>query len=228
MKSEFLSNVSHELKTPLVSIRGYGELIYDEKLGPLPQTQKKALEAIIRNTDRLTRLIDSLLFLSMQQMGKPEIKMRSMPHFIDEIIKAPLADMKVQAEKKNISLTEYVPSGLEIMGDKDRLTEVFMNLIDNAIKFTPPEGKININAWDEKEFVHITVTDSGIGIPENVIPSLFQRFYQADASLTRKYGGTGLGLYICKSIVDAHKGEIWVESKERAGTTVHVRLPKKI
>ncbi len=228
MKSEFLSNVSHELKTPLVSIRGYGELIYDEKLGTLPQTQKKALEAIIRNTDRLTRLIDSLLFLSMQQMGKPEIKMRSMPHFIDEIIKASLADMKVQAEKKNISLTEDVPSGLEVMGDRDRLTEVFMNLIDNAIKFTPPEGKINIKVWEEKEFVHITVTDTGIGIPENVIPSLFQRFYQADASLTRKYGGTGLGLYICKSIVDAHKGEIWVESKEGAGTTVHVKLPKKI
>ena len=97
-----------------------------------------------------------------------------------------------------------------------------------AIKFTPPGGKVNIKAWDEKEFVHITVTDTGIGIPDNVIPSLFKRFYQADASLTRKYGGTGLGLYICKSIVDAHKGEIWVESKEGTGTTVHVRLPRKI
>ncbi len=228
MKSEFLSNVSHELKTPLVSIRGYSELMYDEKLGSIPQTQKKALEAVIRNTERLTRLIDSLLFLAIQQMGRPEIRMKPRLQSIDEIITSSMADMKVQAEKKNISLIKDVPSRLEVMGDRDRLTEVFLNLIDNAIKFTPFGGKITVKALEEEEAVHITVTDTGIGIPENLISNLFQRFYQADASLTRKYGGTGLGLYICKSIVDAHKGEIWVESKVGAGTTVHVRLPKKM
>ncbi|MCZ7356458.1 MAG: GAF domain-containing protein [Candidatus Methanoperedens sp.] len=228
MKSEFLSNVSHELKTPLVSIRGFSELIYDEKLGNLPQTQKKALEAIIRNTDRLTRLIDSLLFLSTQQMGKPEIRMKTVPQAIDEIITASMSDMKVQAEKKNLSMIKDVPPGLIVMGDRDRLTEVFLNLIDNAIKFTHPGGKITISAREEDSSVHITVTDMGIGIPEDVIPFLFQRFYQVDASLTRKYGGTGLGLYICKSIIEAHKGEIWIESKVGVGTTVHVRLPRKM
>ncbi len=227
MKSEFLSNVSHELKTPLVSIRGYSELMFDEKLGTIPQPQKKALEAIIRNTDRLIRLIDSLLFLSLQQMGKPEIKMKPQPQAIDEIINASLSDMKSQAEKKNISLVKDLPQGLMVMGDRDRLAEVFMNLIDNAIKFSSPGGEITVRAREEEAHVHITVTDTGIGIPENVLPSLFQRFYQADASLTRKYGGTGLGLYICKNIIDAHKGEIWVESKEGVGTTVHVRLPNK-
>ncbi len=227
MKSEFLSNVSHELKTPLVSIRGYSELMHDDKLGAITQTQNKALEAIIRNTDRLTRLIDSLLFLSIQQMGRPEIKMKPRSQNIDEIITASMADMKVPAERKNINVIKDVPSNLEVMGDKDRLTEVFLNLIDNAIKFTHAGGKITIRAWEEKDSVNITVTDTGIGIPEDVMPYLFQRFYQADASITRKYGGTGLGLYICKSIIDAHKGEIRIESKVGIGTTVYVRLPRK-
>jgi signal transduction histidine kinase len=227
MKSEFLSNVSHELKTPLVSIRGYSELLYDEKLGNLPQSHKKALEAIIRNTERLTRLIDSLLFLSVQQMGKPEIRMKPLPLSIDEIITTSMADMKVQAEKKDITLIKDTPAELIVIGDRDRLTEVLLNLIDNAIKFTPPGGKITVKARDEDDIIHITVIDTGIGIPENVISSLFQRFFQADASITRKYGGTGLGLYICKNIIDAHKGEIWVESKLGEGTTVHIRLPKK-
>ncbi|MCZ7392042.1 MAG: GAF domain-containing protein [Candidatus Methanoperedens sp.] len=226
MKSEFLSNVSHELKTPLVSIRGYSELMYDEKLGTIPETQKKALEAIIRNTDRLTRLIDSLLFLSIQQMGKPEIKMKPKPQLIDEIITASMADMNVLAGKKNISIIKDVPSNLAAMGDRDRLTEVFLNLMDNAIKFTPVGGKITIKAWEEKNSVHTSVTDTGVGIPKSVLPFLFQRFYQADASLARKYGGTGLGLYICKSIVDAHKGEIWIESEVGKGATVHVLLPR--
>ncbi|HEY9205995.1 MAG TPA: GAF domain-containing protein [Candidatus Methanoperedens sp.] len=227
MKSEFLSNVSHELKTPLVSIRGYSELMHDDKLGAITQTQNKALEAIIRNTDRLTRLIDSLLFLSIQQMGRPEIKMKPRLANIDEIITASMADMKVPAERKNINMIKDVPPGLEVMGDKDRLTEVFLNLIDNAIKFTHAGGKITIRAWQEKDSVDITVSDTGIGIPEDVMPYLFQRFYQADASITRKYGGTGLGLYICKSIIDAHNGEIRIESKVGIGTTVYVRLPGK-
>lgn len=230
MKSEFLSNVSHELKTPLVSIRGYSELLYEEKLGIIPLPQKKPLEAIIRNTERLTRLIDSLLFLSIQQMGKPEIRMKLHPQSIDEIISSSMNDMKVQAEKKEITLIKDSPAELIVMGDRDRLTEVLLNLMDNAIKFTPTGGKITVKARDDEEkvdMVHITVNDTGIGMPENVITSLFQRFFQADASLTRKYGGTGLGLYICKNIIDAHKGEIWVESKVGVGTTMHVRLPKK-
>jgi len=230
MKSEFLSNVSHELKTPLVSIRGYSELLYDEKLGTLPLSQKKPLEAIIRNTERLTRLIDSLLFLSIQQMGKPDIRMKLQPQSIDEIISSSMNDMKVQAEKKEITLIKDSPAELIVMGDRDRLTEVLLNLMDNAIKFTPFGGKITVKARDDEEkvdMVHISVNDTGIGMPDNVITSLFQRFFQADASLTRKYGGTGLGLYICKNIIDAHKGDIWVESKVGVGTTMHVRLPKK-
>ena len=228
LKNEFLSNISHELKTPLVSIRGYSELMHDEKLGDVLKPQKKALEAIIRNTERLTRLIDSLLFLSIQQMGKTEIRMIPKPLALDEIVTSSMADMKVMAERKNINMMTDVPAGLIVMGDRDRLTEVFLNLLDNAIKFTPTGGSISIKAWEEDRSVHVTVSDTGIGIPENVLPLLFQRFYQADASITRKYGGTGLGLYICKNIIDAHQGEIWIESKEGSGTTVHLRLQRSI
>jgi signal transduction histidine kinase len=200
--------------------------MYDDKLGALTPTQKKSLEAIIRNTDRLTRLIDSLLFLSVQQIGKPALEMKKQS--VEDIITASMSDMKVQAERKNITLAKELPAHLEVMGDRDRLTEVFLNLLDNAIKFTHPGGRVTVKAWEEDNTVHITVTDTGIGIPENVVPYLFQRFYQADASLTRRYGGTGLGLYISKSIVDAHGGEIWIESKIGVGTTVHVRLLRKV
>ena len=150
------------------------------------------------------------------------------PLALDEIVTSSMADMKVMAERKNINMMTDVPAGLIVMGDRDRLTEVFLNLLDNAIKFTPTGGGISIKAWEEDRSVHVTVSDTGIGIPENVIPLLFQRFYQADASITRKYGGTGLGLYICKNIIDAHQGEIWIESKEGSGTTVHLRLQRSI
>jgi signal transduction histidine kinase len=103
--------------------------------------------------------------------------------------------------------------------------EVISNLLDNAIKFTRVGGKIVIKAWNQAENVHITVTDNGIGIPENIIPKMFTRFYQVDASTSRKYGGTGLGLYITKTIVDALGGRIWIESEVGKGTTVHLLIP---
>ncbi|HEY9246583.1 MAG TPA: GAF domain-containing protein, partial [Candidatus Methanoperedens sp.] len=148
MKSEFLSNVSHELKTPLVSIRGYSELMYDNKLGDINPMQKKALDALIRNTERLTRLIDSLLFLSIQQMGKPDIRLKSGPQDMEEIITASLADIKVQAERKGIILEKDVFPSLQVIGDKDRLTELILNLLDNALKFTPPGGRIAVRGWN--------------------------------------------------------------------------------
>ncbi|OPY19774.1 MAG: adaptive-response sensory kinase [Methanomethylovorans sp. PtaU1.Bin073] len=99
------------------------------------------------------------------------------------------------------------------------------NILDNAIKFTPLGGKISIFAAKEEEKIHISIQDNGIGIPPDLLPNLFQKFYQIDPSIRRKYGGTGLGLFICKKIVDAHKGKIWIESEQRKGTTVHILLP---
>ncbi|MGB8216739.1 MAG: GAF domain-containing protein [Candidatus Methanoperedens sp.] len=223
MKSEFLSNVSHELKTPLVSIRGYSELLYDEKLGLLKDEQKKSLQAIIRNADRLTRLINSILFISKMQAEKLEFKFQSVD--MDEIVKVCVDDARSMIDTKQITFEKDIPKISKVNGEKDRFTEVITNLLDNAIKFTPSGGKISIKAQDEGEFVHLTVTDNGIGIPLEIIPKLFSRFYQADASASRKYGGTGLGLYITKNIVDAFRGKIWIESEVGKGTIVHVLLP---
>ncbi len=223
MKDEFISNFSHELKTPLISIKGYGELLYDEKLGGRLDEQKKSLEAIIRNADRLTRLINSILFITRLQSGK--IDFRSEPVIIDEIVQICLDDLKNGMEKKQIVFDKDLSGASMLRGDKDRFVEVISNLLDNAIKFTRVGGKIAIKAWDEAENVHITVSDNGIGIPEEVIPRLFTRFYQADASTSRKYGGTGLGLYISKTIIDATGGRIWIESEVGKGTSVHMVIP---
>lgn len=223
MKDEFISNVSHELKTPLISIKGYGELLYDEKLGGLSDEQKKSLEAIIRNAERLTRLINSILLISKMAAGK--IEFRFEPLGIDEIVSLCAGDFRSMMEKKRITFEKDIPEVSRIRADKDRFIEVITNLFDNAIKFTPEGGKISIKAWDERESVHLTITDNGIGIPSDIIPKLFMRFYQLDAGSARKYGGAGLGLYITKNIMDALHGEIRVESEIGKGTTVHLLLP---
>lgn len=223
MKDEFMSNVSHELKTPLISIKGYGELLYDEKLGGRLDEQKKSLEAIIRNADRLTRLINSILFITRLQAGK--IDFRIEPIEIEEIVQTCVEDLKNPMDRKRIIFEKEVSGVSRLRGDKDRFVEVISNLLDNAIKFTREGGKIAIKAWDELENVHITLSDNGIGIPEDIIPKLFTRFYQVDASTSRKYGGTGLGLYIAKTIVDALGGKIWIESEVGKGTTVHLLIP---
>lgn len=223
MKDEFISTVSHELKTPLISIKGYGELLYDEKLRGRLDEQKKSLEAIIRNADRLTRLIDSILFISRLQAGKIEFHFE--PLDVDEIVRMCVSDFKSMMDKKQITFEKEIPKISRVLGDKDKFVEVITNLLDNAVKFTPDGGKISIKAWDEALNVHLTVSDNGIGIPAEVIPKLFTRFYQLDASTARKYGGAGLGLYITKNIIDAFHGKIWIESEVGRGTTVHILLP---
>jgi len=225
MKDEFISNVSHELKTPLISIKGYSELLRDEKAGPLTASQKKTLDIIVRNTDRLTRFIGSLLFLSLAQAGWTEFEFE--PIRIEEVIEASILTMQSIADKKDLTIIKDVPTLPPIPGDRERLTEVFSNLIDNAIKFTPPRGKITITAREEEKHVHINVRDTGIGIPADEIPKLFQRFYQVEKGKARRYGGVGLGLYISKNIINAHRGEIWVESEIGRGTNVHIMLPLK-
>ena len=223
MKDEFISNVSHELKTPLISIKGYGELLYDEKLGNLSEKQKESLGTIIRNSDRLTRLINSILFMTKLHAGKVEFHFE--PVNLDEIVAICENDFKNTMEKKQIIFEKDMDKVLAIKGEKDRIIEVVSNLLDNAIKFTPVGGRISIKACNDARNVHMWVSDNGIGIPANIIPNLFQRFYQVDASATRKYRGTGIGLYIIKNIIDAFHGKIWIESEVGKGTTIHILLP---
>jgi signal transduction histidine kinase len=223
MKDEFISNVSHELKTPLISIKGYGELLRDEKIGNLSEKQKAGLETIVRNADRLTRLINSMMFMTSLHAGKIEFHFE--PVDLNEIFSICESDFKSMLEHKQIIFEKSIGEVSSVWGEKDRIIEVISNLLDNAIKFTPSGGRVSIKASDEEKNVHIRVSDNGIGITPDIIPKLFQRFYQADASSTRKYGGIGIGLYITKNIIDAFNGKIWIESEVGKGTNVHVLLP---
>ena len=226
MKDEFLSNVSHELKTPLVSIVGYSQAIREQMLGTLNKQQKKAMDTVIRNSERLERLIDSILYLSIVESGKMKYYFKSIQ--VADVIKNSILDMLPLIENRGLDLKNEVPDNLPlIQGDGDKLLQVMVNLIGNAIKFTP-SGEVTITAHEEDDNLHIAVSDTGIGISQELIGNLFERFYQGDGSTTRRYGGTGLGLHISKLIVEAHNGKIWAESEKGVGTTIHFTLPMKI
>lgn len=182
------------------------------------------MDTAIRNTDRLRRLVDSLLYLSRTQVGKMRYYFEKLQ--LEELINNCVHDQLLQAKNKGISLQTNIGEIPPIRGDKDKLTDVLINLIDNALKFTSEHGKVTVSASKIPEGVHIQVRDTGIGIPADQLPHLFQRFYQVDSSASRRYGGTGLGLYISRTIVEAHGGKIWIESEEGKGTTVHVELPQ--
>jgi signal transduction histidine kinase len=225
MKDEFLSNVSHELKTPLTSITGYTQLLSDKTLGELNERQSRVEKTVLRNAERLKRLVDSLLYLSRIQAGTVEYVFE--PLQVREIIEPILEDLKIVAEQKGVELGMDLGDELPgISGDRDKLTDMLINIVDNAIKFTPEGGRVTIRAFGEGDGIHIVVKDTGIGIPKDMIGNLFQRFYQIDASRKRKYGGTGLGLYISKTVAEAHNGTIRIESEgEGRGTEVHIKLP---
>lgn len=225
MKDEFLSNVSHELKTPLTCIEGYSQVLFDETLGSVNEEQRKSVNTIMRNSERLRRLVDSLLYISKMQACAIEYTFE--PVRIAEITDHVITDMLPRFRENDLTIEKHIPESLpSIKGDKDKLTDLLVYLVDNSIKFTPSGGRISVTAQEEEDDLHISVEDTGIGIPKELMPNLFQRFYQIDASTRRKYGGTGVGLYISKNIVEAHNGKIWVESEEGSGTTVHVNLPK--
>ena len=224
MKSELLSNVSHELRTPLTSIKGYSDLLMEGTLGEMNYQQLKAVNTVIRNTERLRRLVDSLLYVSMAEVEN--IKYDFSKIDVLEVIDNAVTDMTIPVTEKKIDVLLHVQEDVpQIEADAKKIADMLTNVLDNAVKFTPSMGKISISARKEGEMVHISVKDTGIGIPAELVPHLFQKFYQIDPSIRRKYGGTGLGLFISRNIVEAHKGKIWIESEDSQGTTVHILLP---
>lgn len=224
LKDEFLSNLSHELKTPLISIKGYSELLDEGVLGSLNEKQKKAMGAIVRNSSRLKRLIDSLLFLNIVNAGKAKYKFD--PVSLKELIDQALYSLDLQIKQSRIKIECNVsPCEPLIRADQDYMPQVFLHIIENSIKFTAAGGSVFIDVIRDEDHLHIQVRDTGIGMPQVKLGEIFNKFYQIDGSITRRYGGTGLGLYICKTIIDAHDGQIWIESEEQVGTTVHISLP---
>lgn len=225
LKNELLSNLQHEINTPLTSIKGFSELVYDENLGPLNPDQKKAMHRVVEKTKQLQMVLDSLLFVSTATHGAIKYNFDRLP--LSNMIYVSLDIVNEKLKSKELTLETNLPSELpEIVGDAEYLPRVFVHILDNAIKFTNNGGKVTISALMENDFVHLTITDTGIGMSKEDLKKVFQMFVQLDGSSTRNYGGNGLGLFMCKIIIEEHKGKIWIDSEEGKGTTVNILLPK--
>ena len=220
---EFVANVSHELKTPITSIQGFAQAILDGTVNTKGAI-KKAGEVILNETSRLHRLVTDLLILARLEAGTADLKKESVT--INSLLQNTIEKFTIIAEKLKVKLIDEFGANVSVLGDGDRLSQVFSNLIDNAIKFSPPNGNVEIRTYNEGKFILISIKDSGPGIKEDDKLKIFERFYQVDKS--RKGGegrGVGLGLAITKQIMSAHGGEIWVESDGKNGSTLIVKLP---
>jgi two-component system phosphate regulon sensor histidine kinase PhoR len=232
IRKDFVANVSHELRTPLTAIKGYVEALLDGGKDD-PKTSTDFLEIILKQSERLNLIIEDLLELSKIESG--QVLFKHEPFHVQNVIERTLAMMKPLADKKGHRLTSWVAPDLPLVsGDEERLVQVLTNLIENAIKYTPEGGTITIAAHPLPDSqipgsavstIEISVTDTGIGIPEQDRPRVFERFYRVDKARSRELGGTGLGLAIVKHIVEGHGGQVWVEANEPTGSRFVVRLP---
>jgi signal transduction histidine kinase len=225
LKSDFVSNVSHELRTPLTAIKGAVDLLLREVPGPLNENQTHYLSRVRSNTQHLAGLINDLLDLAKIEEGKIELKeMRvSVGGLVHEIMET----VKPIAAEKPVLLEVKVPEpSVLVWADRDKVTQVLMNLIGNAIKFTPPQGTVTVSASrDGTEWAQVSVNDNGPGISPDECQKIFQKFYQVSESGGLKPKGTGLGLAISKALVELHGGRIWVESEQGRGSTFSFTLP---
>jgi two-component system phosphate regulon sensor histidine kinase PhoR len=223
VRTEFVANVSHELRTPLTSIRGYLETLLDGALEE-PANAYRFLEIAHTHAERLSRLVDDLLQLSDIETGKLVLKPTWLS--LHEVAAEVVAFFETQAAQKSLSLVNNVPRDIRLQADWDRLTQIFVNLVDNAMKYTSEQGAITLGAeHGVNRFVRVWVVDTGIGIPSTDLPRLTERFYRVDKARSRELGGTGLGLAIVKHLVQAHGGELWLESELGKGTAVNFSLP---
>ncbi|MNK52849.1 Non-motile and phage-resistance protein [compost metagenome] len=224
MKDDFLSVISHELRTPLNFITGFASILDDEVAGPLNPGQKSYVKKILNGADRMLLQVNNLVEMSRLSAGKLSIQ----PSYtLYEALVAHVLDvLRPLAENKRIRLDADVRIAGEVRLDSQRVTQVVSNLVDNAIKFTPDGGAVTVKAYPMEGMLVTEVSDTGIGIAEEDLPKLFQRFVQLDMTSTRTVGGTGLGLAICKSIVEAHGGHIGVRSEGAGkGSTFWFTLP---
>ncbi len=223
IKRDFVSNVSHELRTPLANIKGYTETLLDGAIEDR-ETARSFLRIIEKHTARMTRLIDDLLILSSLETQEMPIS----PSSIDmaDVVSSVIQGLKKQAEDKGIELSlELSSPSLPVRADKERMEQVLINLIDNAIKYTPEGGKVKVSARKEDSKIRVDVEDTGIGIPAKDIPRIFERFYRVDKARSRELGGTGLGLAIVKHIILSHRGKVWVTSEVGKGSRFSFTLP---
>ena len=226
VRTEFVANVSHELRTPLTAIQGYLETLLAGALEE-PEHARKFLEIAFRHTERLGRLLNDLTDLSNIELGK--VFLRLHPVALVDVVDSVLAIIRPKAEAGEVTLTSDVPRDLPLVrADHDRLAQILINLVDNAVKYTPPGQRVAVRARvPEAGMIAVTVADTGVGISRADLPRVTERFYRVDKARSRELGGTGLGLAIVKHLVLAHGGELTIESELGRGTEVTFTLPSE-
>ncbi len=224
IRQDFVANVSHELRTPIASIKGYSETLLEGAVDD-KSVAKDFLRVIYQESERLASLIDDLLDLSKIESGRMEMEFA--PCELHPIVAACVEALRKKAEEKGVKvLIAFGDEIPKVMADERRLSQVLLNLIDNAIKYTPEGGSVTISASQKDMCVQVDVSDTGIGIPEKDLPRIFERFYRVDKARSRELGGTGLGLAIVKHIVLAHGGDVWVKSRLGSGSVFSFTIPK--
>lgn len=223
MRKDFIANVSHELKTPLTSIASYTEALMDGAIADM-ELANSFLSVVASEANRMERLIRDLLHLSQIDRGSFPLKKRRLS--FESLVKSCVDKIKIDAENNGLIVESYVIGDIpEIYMDGDRIEQVLLNVLSNAIKYTPEKGKISVYIGRSFSQVYVKISDTGIGIPKESLDRVFERFYRIDKARTREQGGSGLGLAISKEIVEAHGGEIAISSEFGVGTEVTVRLP---
>jgi signal transduction histidine kinase len=224
LKSNFIANVSHELRTPLTHIKGYLDLMSDESLGPLSEKQIRAIRVMENSENRLEVLIEELILFSMASSDTFLLRLEQVR--LVDLVQVALAKVCEKADNRRVRIREHMlDTSLVVTVDRDKMRYVITELLDNAVKFTPEGGTVRLVVLAEDSLVNVSIQDTGIGIAKERLPELFEPFHQLDGSVTRRYGGVGLGLALVRKIVEAHGSTIQVSSVEGKGSRFDFRLP---
>jgi signal transduction histidine kinase len=220
LRRELVANVSHELKTPITALRAHLENLLDGVEKPDPAT----IQVMLTQSDRLTRLVEQLLELSRLESGDLPLEPRSLP--LSSLVTDVVSEVRVSRADREVSVDNQVPAELTpVWADPERVHQVLFNLLDNAVRFTPPGGSVTVSAQRQNGSCEVTVADTGPGISAEHLPRLFERFYRVDSARSAKDGGTGIGLAIARSVVEAHGGHIRAESEVGRGSAFTFDLP---
>jgi signal transduction histidine kinase len=222
LKSDFMAVASHELRTPLGIILGYASFLKEEAQGEL----SGHAEQVINSALRLRLLVEDMTNMNLMQVGSVELEMKPTP--IQRLLQIACDEIRKMAEAKEHQLVQNLPpQPLRVQADQDKLVLAFVNLLNNAVRFTPPRGTISVNAFSQRDEVVVEIRDTGAGIPQSELDKIFKEFYQIEDHMTRHEGGLGLGLSIAQGLIKLHEGRIWAESPgANQGTTFKVILPK--
>jgi len=222
-KSDFVSRVSHELRSPLTSLLGYLEVLEDGEVGPLNDEQRGMLDVMDRNGHRLLSLVEDLLTMARVETGA--FRLQTSHVLLSSVVDQVMQRLTPGIDERGLRCTVTVEPGIQLEADPDELERMLANLLSNSIKFTPPGGQIGLAAWTDAGRAVVSVRDTGIGVPVDEQPKLFTRFFRSTISDRFETQGTGLGLFVVKQIVEAHGGDVEAASTPGGGTTITIKLP---